>query len=313
MAELDWRNQSTSGSQGQWGTTGTLGSQGLYTPVAPPRRSQAQGIQGTDDRAYTRQVTGDELVENRLRGLTNRNDLYMQNAARRGMQTVARRGMGLSSIAAGAAERSALEAAMPIASADAATFGRTQAENMEALNRGLMQERDIQNQQTIEGSRLAQAGSDTAMRERIAMLGFDVDLQRQREDLAFRGEQQGLDRSQQQWRDQFALGADLTRGQLGFNFDRQLMADRFGWDQASADAAQRRNMDYDNFSRRNSFIDTLALMGLTDPQEFSRDVLEGYLDYFTGSGSWFGSGTSAGRTSQLAGRFGFRPSGRGGP
>jgi hypothetical protein len=212
MAELDWRNQSTSGSQSQWGTTGTLGSQGLYRPVAPPRRSQAQGIQGTDERAYTRQVTGDELVENRINSMTNRADPYMQNAARRGVQTAARRGMGLSSIAAGAAERSALEAAMPIASADAATFGRTQAENMEALNRGLMQERDIQNQQTIEGSRLAQAGSDTAMRERIAMMGFDVDLQRQRENLAFAGEQQGLDRSQQQWMAQFGLGADLARG-----------------------------------------------------------------------------------------------------
>lgn len=208
----------------RWGTSGTLGSQGLYQGVAPPRQSQAQGIQGADNRAYTRQVTGNELVQNQMTGLMNRGGAYMRNAAQRGLETANRRGLLNSSIASGAAERSSLEAAMPIAQADAATYGRTQAENMEALNRGLMQERDIMNQQTLEGQRQAGQGISAGINAQLTREGMALDLQRQRENLAFQGEMQGLDRSQQQWMAQFGLGADLTRGQQGFGFDQQRMA-----------------------------------------------------------------------------------------
>lgn len=203
----------------RWGTSGTLGSQGLYQGVAPPRQSQAQGIQGTDNRAYTRQVTGNELVQNQMMGLSNRGGAWLQNAAQRGRQDANRRGLVNSSIASGSAERSALEAAMPIAQADAATYGRTQAENMEALNRGLMQERDIMNQQTLEGQRQAGQGISAGIQAQLTREGFQQELQRQRENLAFQGEMQGLDRSQQQWMAQFGLGANMTLGQQGFGFD----------------------------------------------------------------------------------------------
>ena len=113
---------------------------------------------------------------------------------------------------------------MPIAQADAATYGRAQTENLDALNRGLMQERDILNQQTLEGQRQAGAGVQAALQAQLAREGMALDLQRQRENLAFSGEQQGLDRSQQQWLAQFGLGADLTRGQQGFGFQTQQMA-----------------------------------------------------------------------------------------
>lgn len=203
----------------RWGTSGTLGSQGLYQGVAPPRQSQAQGIQGTDNRAYTRQVTGNELVQNQMMGLSNRGGAWLQNAAQRGRQDANRRGLVNSSIASGSAERSALEAAMPIAQADAATYGRTQAENMEALNRGLMQERDIMNQQTLEGQRQAGQGISAGINAQLTREGFQQELQRQRENLAFQGEMQGLDRSQQQWMAQFGLGANMTLGQQGYGFD----------------------------------------------------------------------------------------------
>lgn len=214
----------------RWGTSGTLGSQGLYQGVAPPRQSQAQGIQGTDNRAYTRQVTGNELVQNQMTGLMNRGGAYMRNAAQRGLETANRRGLLNSSIASGSAERSSLEAAMPIAQADAATYGRTQSENMEALNRGLMQERDIMNQQTLEGQRQAGQGISAGIQAQLAREGMALDLQRQRENLAFQGEMQGLDRSQQQWLAQFGLGADLTRGQQGFGFQSALSRQGFNQD-----------------------------------------------------------------------------------
>jgi hypothetical protein len=215
-------NNSNTTTTSQWGTTGTLGSQGLYQGVAPPRQSQAQGIQGTDNRAYTRNVTGNELVQNQMQGLMNRGGAYMQNAARRGMETANRRGLLNSSIASGAAERSSLEAAMPIAQADASTYGRAQTENLDALNRGLMQERDIMNQQTMEGLRAAASGQNAQAQAMLARERMQMELQSQRENLAFQGEMQGLDRGQQQWLAQFGLGADLTRGQQGFGFQSAL-------------------------------------------------------------------------------------------
>jgi hypothetical protein len=225
-------NNSNTTTTSQWGTTGTLGSQGLYQGVAPPRQSQAQGIQGTDNRAYTRNVTGNELVQNQLQGLMNRGGAYMQNAARRGMETANRRGLLNSSIASGSAERSSLEAAMPIAQADAGTYGRAQTENLDALNRGLMQERDIMNQQTMEGLRAAASGQNAQAQAILARERMQMELQQQRENLAFQGEMSGLDRSQQQWMAQFGLGADLTRGQQGFGFQGALNQQGFGFDMA---------------------------------------------------------------------------------
>jgi hypothetical protein len=230
MVELVSNTNTNTNSQ--WGTTGTLGSRGLYQQVVPPRNSQAQGIYGTDNRAYTRNVTGNELVQNQMQGLMNRGGAYMQNAARRGLETANRRGLLNSSIAAGSAERSSLEAAMPIAQADAQTYGRTQSENMGALNQGLMQERDIMNQQTMEGLRQAGAGINAGIQAQLAREQMALDLQRQRENLAFSGEQQGLDRFQQQQLAQFGLGADLTRGQQQFGFQRSLAEQGFGFDAA---------------------------------------------------------------------------------
>jgi len=230
-------NNSNTTTTSQWGTTGTLGSQGLYQGVAPPRQSQAQGIQGTDNRAYTRNVTGNELVQNQLQGLMNRGGAYMQNAARRGMETANRRGLLNSSIASGSAERASLEAAMPIAQADAGTYGRAQTENLDALNRGLMQERDIMNQQTMEGLRAAASGQNAQAQAMLARERMQMELQQQRENLAFQGEMSGLDRSQQQWMAQFGLGADLTRGQQGFGFQSALGQQGFQQDIGRMSAA----------------------------------------------------------------------------
>lgn len=234
MAEYQ---ETITGGPGSWNQTssftsspGTLASRGLYRNIAPPRNSQAQGIQGTDERAYTRQVGSNELVSDQMRGLLSQQSPYMRLAEQGAQRQAMSRGLGNSSIAAGAGRRAAIESAMPIAQADAATYGRTQAENMEALNRGLMQERDIANQQSLESSRLNQAGMNAGLQAQIARMGFDADLQRQREDLAFRGEQQGLDRFQQQQMAQFGLGADLMRGTQQYGFQRGLNEQGYQFD-----------------------------------------------------------------------------------
>ena len=216
-------------NQGQ--TPGTLASTGIYTPIRPPAQSQATGIQGSDGRAYTGNVQGTELVENRLGRMLNRGDSsYLQNARQRGLQAAARRGLGNSSIAAGSSERSAMEAAMPIAQADAQTYLQTRMQNQQDLNQNLMQERDTQNRmlEAAANRYAASAGrqSDLAQAQRE----LEMRMQMQRENLAFEGEQQALNRqhqemmgrlgfSQQLGLNEQGFGFDLARAQQGYRFD----------------------------------------------------------------------------------------------
>lgn len=60
------------------------------------------------------QVDGNTQVQNSLEFFLNPNSEYIQNARQRGMEVAATRGGVNSSIAAGNAERAAMEAAMPL-------------------------------------------------------------------------------------------------------------------------------------------------------------------------------------------------------
>ena len=59
--------------------------------------------------------SGVSTIQGALAGMTDPNSAYMRNAAQQGKQLAAQRGGINSSIAAGAAQRSALEAAAPLA------------------------------------------------------------------------------------------------------------------------------------------------------------------------------------------------------
>ncbi len=200
-------------------TPGTLNSEGLYFQPNVPRQSQATGIQGTDGRAYTGNVQSNELVENRLTNLLQKKNPYIQNAQQRGLQAAGKRGLLNSSIAAGSAERAAIEAGMPIASADAQTFLQTRMQNQGDLNQNLMQERDIANRM-LQGSR--EQGTQLALQEGQLADNERDRLNRmllQRENLAFSGEQQGLDRQQQEMMSRLGYNQDLGRLGVGFQYD----------------------------------------------------------------------------------------------
>lgn len=82
----------------------------------------------------TREVSEDELVENRLTDLLNSDNPFIQQARRRGERAAAERGAMSSSVFAGSSEASAIESALPIAQQDAQTYFRTASENMAAKN-----------------------------------------------------------------------------------------------------------------------------------------------------------------------------------
>ena len=97
-------------------------------PSAPPATPGSLGLD------FMRQVTPNELVANQLNGLLSGNSPYIKNARLRGAEYAASRGNINSSIGAGASQRAALEAAMPIAESDAGVYRDANAGNFAALN-----------------------------------------------------------------------------------------------------------------------------------------------------------------------------------
>jgi hypothetical protein len=83
---------------------------------------------------FARNITPNELVQNQLNALLGNNSAYMQNARQRGAEYAASRGNLNSSIAAGASQRAALEAALPIANADAQAYRDANSQNFESLS-----------------------------------------------------------------------------------------------------------------------------------------------------------------------------------
>ena len=172
------------------------------------------GVAATDRNAVTRQVQDNELTSRQLSRLIDENGRYIQAPRLNAREGAAGSGMLLSSVAAGAAERAAIDAAAPIAQADASVFANTASENMRAQNedamadqmagRSLLSQSEQQqfNSRENVAQREFQAGENAAERAERRFLQAD--------DQQFRGTQADLDRSQQRF-----LQADDQRFRAG--------------------------------------------------------------------------------------------------
>lgn len=92
----------------------------------------------TNREAITRSVQDNELTSKQLARLLDENGRFIQSARLRARERAADGGMLMSSMAAGAAERAAIDSALPIAQSDASTFFQTASENMRAQNEDSM-------------------------------------------------------------------------------------------------------------------------------------------------------------------------------
>lgn len=110
--------------------TGTPPTSPTPATPQPPQLGNNTGYLGMD---FMRQVTPNELVRQQLDALLSSNSQYMRNAELRGREQAGRRGLLNSSMAAGNAQRAALEAAMPIAQADAQAYRDANAANFQSL------------------------------------------------------------------------------------------------------------------------------------------------------------------------------------
>lgn len=202
-------NDYTGSSSGSWS----------YGPANPYNSNIGngalpQGFWGSQNRAYTRNTQGNELVSNQMNGLLAQNSPYIQDARRQGYEYANSRGGLNSSIAAGAAQRSAIQAGLPIAQGDATAYQNTAAQNQQWLN---------QQQMALEANAASMHNADTSAGAQLsaAMYGDDTRLQMQRENLAYGGEQAGLDRSFQDYmlgrgyQNNLGLGQQQYYNQMG--------------------------------------------------------------------------------------------------
>jgi len=255
---LNFNTSFTSGS----GPVGTLSSAGLYKDVRA-QGTPAMGVRGENNLAYVSDAGDADLVEKRITGLLDSENPYINNARNRGLQGAAKRGMLNSSISQGAAERSAIESALPIASADANTMSQTRMLNQTELNKGLMQDRQIQNDVLTAkyNADAAAAGTLAAARQMFndgeAQRALQLQLQRER--FGFEGEQQGLGRQFEDYMARQGYGFDLGRLEAGFGFDigRANNAAQLE-DNLASNAAFRQDWLQDNQFNRD-FYGNLAL------------------------------------------------------
>lgn len=92
------------------------------------------GVNMDDYTAVTREVQPEELTSYQLQSLLAGDSAYMQNARRRGIESAAERGAFGSSLMAESSMRAAIDAAEPIARADAAAYIQAASENLQVVN-----------------------------------------------------------------------------------------------------------------------------------------------------------------------------------
>lgn len=95
-------------------------------------------LQRTEGGFRTRDVAGNETVQSQLDALLRGDSNYITRARNSASATAAGRGLLNSSMAAGAGEAAAIDAALPIAQQDASWYGQTHADNMDAENQYLL-------------------------------------------------------------------------------------------------------------------------------------------------------------------------------
>lgn len=249
--------------------------------------------------APTKRVVGrDELVENRLTNLLSGSNPYIQQARQRGINASASRGLRNSSLAGAASESAAIDASMPIASQDAATYAGASAQNADATNQSAMMR--LQHQLSNDPMRGSEASvvvyDDTREREwRAEQAALDRELHR--EDRQFGANQTQADRDFQR---EMTLGdrafrqgeseSDRAYGErmqgLGFNFQREQNESAQAFQERIQAAAfqreaQQRNREMYNTMFAGGFGNAMQTV-MSDPSLWGDpDAAAGFMERWT--------------------------------
>lgn len=279
----------SNGNGGSTSTTTTNSSGGGTTFNYDPRIGNGalpQGIQGSGNRAYTRDVQGNELSQNQMNQITSQNSPLMRNARMQGARLANSRGMLNSSMAGEASQNAVIQNAMPMALQDAQAYQTAAGQNLQYLN-----QRDIANMQD---STQREAAASASLAAQMEMEGA---LQRQRENLAYSGEQAELNRrygfQTMGLENQFGQERDWRQADInaqgdwrGYDIARRVEQERFGMDMSARQWEsnnQMRQMAYQGIFEQN----------LQNPQEFDEYINSGMMEYWNNaSNQYFNSAFS---------------------
>jgi len=126
----------------------------------------------------TREVQREELVSEQLNDLLDADGAFIQNAVQRGREAAQDRGALSSSMFAGSSQRAAIEAGLPIASADAQAFITAASQNMAAVNQNTLAKMQSATQMAISNAQnITQASATNAQvsgRQNEARIQFET-------------------------------------------------------------------------------------------------------------------------------------------
>lgn len=144
--------------------------------------------------AVTREVKDNELTSSQLLKLLTDGSPYLTQASNKAMQTAGERGLVNSSLAAGAGVGAAIDAALPIASADANAFGTAARDNQSAQNNFNLADKQASNNAALANMQMAGqaqlAGINAAYQSQLADKNFANNFQLQQSQNDFTAKQQ---------------------------------------------------------------------------------------------------------------------------
>lgn len=172
--------------------------------TAIPEFKMPTAATGGGPGAVTRSVADNELLSSNLQKLLQSDSPYIKQAMDRSMQVMGERGLVNSSLAAGAGTAAAIDAAVPIASADANAYGTAARDNQSAQNNFNLADKQAANSAAIAGMQMAGqaqlAGINAAYQQQAAdkQFGQQFHLQQNQNDFnaAQLEKQQGFQLSQ---------------------------------------------------------------------------------------------------------------------
>jgi len=252
----------TTGTSGGGSSTGagSSGASGGYSAGQQPGGNNypqgIYGVGGSGSGTAVGTITPDELTSQQLNGLLASNSPYIQQARQSAINQANSRGLLNSSIAAGNSQAAAIQAGLPIAQSDAQAAYGLQQTNLNNLAK--IQSGNIAADAQVQSAQIGASAS---------MYGQDQATLRQREDLAYQGEQAGLNYQRnlglanQNFYNQSALSAQ--------NYQQNL-----GLDQFNLGSTLLSGMQNFSYSAGLNAMNNPAIMG--DPQSFG-----GYMQFIS--------------------------------
>ena len=243
---------------------------------------------------YLRQPGENETVAGNVRRLQASNSPLMQLAGKQGQALAARRGLNNSTLAVQAGQQAALQAALPIAQADAQLASQASAQNAEALNAAAIAEL---NRQTASaqghgvqiGGNQIDADLEFERRQQLMRLQSELNISEAEAGRIFERE---MTLGERDWR---SREAERDRGLNREEWEqRRLEADRQrGWQSSQAELDrdfERENRAWlgqqaDRRDRMSAFTGAMAQIMQTifsSPDYFRRpDAAQGFMEFFS--------------------------------